>query len=106
MISNILTFNLTERKTAKMPSAQMQPVAFVNDDANRAVLRACQSQHPGPVTALCGSNNVDLKAAAELGITVVRVPVYSQKRLLSILLGCRIHEPTSVPVMQTFPCSV
>lgn len=51
---------------------------FVNAECDRAVLSQL-SQYGVRVVALrcAGFNNVDLKAAHELGIRVVRVPAYS-----------------------------
>lgn len=51
---------------------------FVNDTVDRCVLEALK-QAGISIVALrsAGFNNVDLKAAEELGITVVRVPAYS-----------------------------
>jgi len=51
---------------------------FVNDQADRAVLTALRDYGVKLVALRCaGCNNVDLVAAAELGICVVRVPAYS-----------------------------
>ncbi len=51
---------------------------FTNDTLNREVLQAL-AKHGVRVVALrcAGYNNVDLEAAQELGLTVVRVPAYS-----------------------------
>jgi len=53
---------------------------FVNDSLDRNVL-AMLSKHGTDVVALrcAGFNNVDLEAAKEFGIEVVRVPAYSPK---------------------------
>jgi len=52
--------------------------AFVNDRINRQVLQSFQSMGVKLVAMRCaGYNNVDLHAAAEFGIKVVRVPAYS-----------------------------
>lgn len=51
---------------------------FVNDQADAAVLKQLADQGVKLVALRCaGFNNVDLKAAAALGIAVVRVPAYS-----------------------------
>lgn len=51
---------------------------FVNDDLNREVLVGLSERGVRFVALRCaGFNNVDLKAAAELGIQVARVPAYS-----------------------------
>ncbi len=51
---------------------------FVNDEINRPVLEHLKEQGTKVVALRCaGFNNVDLNAADELGIKVVRVPAYS-----------------------------
>lgn len=60
--------------------AQGFPVicAFVNDKLNASVLEQLKNGGTGLIALRCaGYNNVDLQAAAELGIRVVRVPAYS-----------------------------
>lgn len=52
--------------------------AFVNDLISANELRALADQNIGLIALRCaGYNNIDLKAAKELGIKVVRVPAYS-----------------------------
>ncbi len=52
--------------------------AFVNDDLSAEVLGALAENGVGLVALRCaGFNNVDVSAAAKLGISVVRVPAYS-----------------------------
>jgi len=52
--------------------------AFVNDDVSAAVLEALADRGVRAVAMRCaGFNNVDLDAAARLGMTVARVPAYS-----------------------------
>src|ERR1700722_10082851 len=52
--------------------------AFVNDQLDRAILESLQRGGVQMVALRCaGYNNVDLIAANELGIPVVRVPAYS-----------------------------
>jgi D-lactate dehydrogenase len=51
---------------------------FVNDSADRAVLMALKDNGVRLLLLRCaGFNNVDLQAAAETGIKVLRVPAYS-----------------------------
>ncbi len=73
--------------------------AFVNDTLNRRVLE-CLAQGKTRLIALrcAGFNNVDLVAARELGIKVVRVPAYSPEAVaehtvgLMMTLNRRIHK--------------
>lgn len=52
--------------------------AFVNDVLSGPVLRALHAKGLKLIALRCaGFNNVDLEVAAELGITIVRVPAYS-----------------------------
>ena len=52
--------------------------AFVNDDLSAPVLEALAERGVQAVAMRCaGFNNVDLDAAARLGMTVARVPAYS-----------------------------
>ena len=51
---------------------------FINDELNAATLRAIASTGTKAIALRCaGFNNVDLQVAAELGLTIVRVPAYS-----------------------------
>ncbi|WP_204139670.1 2-hydroxyacid dehydrogenase [Halomicronema sp. CCY15110] len=51
---------------------------FINDELNEATLRAIAGTGTKAIALRCaGFNNVDLPVAAELGLTVVRVPAYS-----------------------------
>jgi D-lactate dehydrogenase len=91
-------FNLTEQ-TAKNAVGADAVCIFVNDDANRAVLQELASLNIRILALRCaGFNNVDLEAAAELGITVVRVPAYSPEAIaehavgMMLSLNRRIHR--------------
>ncbi|HSC34151.1 MAG TPA: 2-hydroxyacid dehydrogenase, partial [Thermodesulfobacteriota bacterium] len=72
---------------------------FVNDTLNPEVLKYL-SEHGTRLVALrcAGFNNVDLFAAAELGITVVRVPSYSPEAVaehtvaLVLSLNRKVHR--------------
>jgi len=69
--------NLTP-KTAVMAEGALVVSAFVNDDISRKTLEVLASGGTKLIALRCaGYNQVDLKAAAELGITVVNVPAYS-----------------------------
>ncbi|MCM8528932.1 MAG: 2-hydroxyacid dehydrogenase [Lentisphaeraceae bacterium] len=51
---------------------------FVNDRLNENLIKTLSEGHTKVIALRCaGFNNVDLKAAAEYGIKVVRVPAYS-----------------------------
>lgn len=91
-------FNLT-KQTAKNAVGADAVCIFVNDDANRAVLQELASLNIRILALRCaGFNNVDLEAAAELGITVVRVPAYSPEAIaehtvgMMLSLNRRIHR--------------
>ncbi|HHE9398615.1 2-hydroxyacid dehydrogenase [Haemophilus sp. HN_Hi14] len=72
---------------------------FVNDNGSRKVLEKLAALGVKVVALRCaGFNNVDLKAAQELGIQVVRVPAYSPEAVaehtigLMMTLNRRIHR--------------
>ncbi|WP_394564733.1 D-lactate dehydrogenase [Pantoea sp. SGAir0180] len=72
---------------------------FVNDDGSRPVLEELAALGVKFIALRCaGFNNVDLKAAAELGLEVVRVPAYSPEAVaehavgLMMTLNRRIHR--------------
>jgi D-lactate dehydrogenase len=65
-------------KTVSLVDAADAVCVFVNDRINREVLQQLAQKNIGLVTLRCaGFNNVDLEAARELNIKVVRVPAYS-----------------------------
>jgi D-lactate dehydrogenase len=73
--------------------------AFVNDDLSAPVLAALAAGGTRCVAMRCaGYNNVDLAAAREHGVTVVRVPAYSPNAVaehtlaLILALNRRIHR--------------
>lgn len=72
---------------------------FVNDTANAEVIRLMAANGVKLLALRCaGYNNVDLKAAAECGIAVVRVPAYSPYAVaeytvaLMLSLNRKIHR--------------
>jgi len=72
---------------------------FVNDDGSRPVLEELAGLGVRYIALRCaGFNNVDLDAAAELGLQVVRVPAYSPEAVaehavgLMMTLNRRIHR--------------
>ena len=61
---------------------------FVNDNADRAVIKAMAENGIKLIALRCaGFNNVDLKAAEGFGIKVVRVPAYSPYAVAEYTLG-------------------
>ena len=68
---------LTEN-TASLAANHEAVCAFVNDELNRAVLERLKESGTKLIALRsAGFNHVDLKAAKDLGLTVVRVPAYS-----------------------------
>ena len=64
--------------TAALADGSQAVCAFVNDDLGRATLEHLAKVGVAFVAMRCaGFNNVDLDAARELGLRVVRVPAYS-----------------------------
>lgn len=88
-------FPVTAQLTLGFPAI----CAFVNDDLSRPVLEVLQQ---GGVRLIAlrsaGFNHVDLRAAQELGLTVVRVPAYSPYAVaehtlaLILALNRKIHR--------------
>lgn len=74
--------------TAALAEGMQAVCAFVNDDLRADVLRRLAA-HGVRVVALrsAGFNHVDLSAAAELGITVTRVPAYSPHAVAEHAVG-------------------
>ncbi|MFI4912069.1 MAG: 2-hydroxyacid dehydrogenase [Sedimentisphaeraceae bacterium JB056] len=72
---------------------------FVNDVANKAVIKGLKDCGVGVIALRCaGFNNVDLDAAEEYGVCVVRVPAYSPYAVaehaiaLMMVLDRKIHR--------------
>lgn len=91
-------FRLNE-KTVKTAGGCDAVCIFVNDDASRPVLEALKQQGVKYIALRCaGFNNVDLNAARELGLAVVRVPAYSPQAVaehavgMMMCLNRRIHR--------------
>lgn len=65
-------------RTAELAAGADAVCVFVNDAVDAPVMRVLAGHGVGVVALRCaGFNNVDLTAAAETGIRVVRVPAYS-----------------------------
>lgn len=91
-------FLLTER-TAKNATGCDGVCIFVNDDGSRKVLEELAGMGVKFIALRCaGFNNVDLDAAKELGMQVVRVPAYSPEAVaehavgMMMTLNRRIHR--------------
>lgn len=66
------------KETVELAQGFAAVCVFVNDDLDAQVLEALASQGTQVVALRCaGFNNVDIRAATERGIRVVRVPAYS-----------------------------
>lgn len=86
-------------KTAKMAEGCQAVCLFVNDDGCREILTELATIGVKILALRCaGFNNVDLEAAKELGIQVVRVPAYSPEAVaehtvgMMLSLNRRIHR--------------
>ncbi len=74
--------------TAKTAAGCDAVCIFVNDDGSREVLQELASLGIKNLALRCaGFNNVDLEAARELGIQVVRVPAYSPEAVAEHAIG-------------------
>lgn len=84
---NFQEFRLTP-ETAKIADGAQAVCIFVNDTANRETLKALADQGVRLVALRCaGFNNVDLLAAKELGVSIVRVPAYSPHAVAEHTVG-------------------
>ena len=88
-----------EAKTARLAHGFPVVCLFVNDDADREVLTELAANGTQVIALRCaGYNNVDLAAAKELGLKVVRVPAYSPEATaehavgMMMCLNRRIHK--------------
>lgn len=77
---------------------------FVNDTADAEVLRMMADNGVKLLALRCaGYNNVDLKAAAECGITVVRVPAYSPYAVAEYTVALMLSLNRKIPVLLAYP---
>lgn len=88
-----------DKDTVSLANGYEGVCVFVNDQLDRKVLVALKDLGVMFVALRCaGYNNVDLKAADELGMTVVRVPAYSPHAVaehtvaLILSLNRKIHR--------------
>lgn len=88
-----------DEQTAPLAAGAPTICAFVNDDVSAPVLETLADGGTQLVAMRCsGYNNVDLDAAARLGITIVRVPSYSPNAVaehtlaLMLTLNRHIHR--------------
>lgn len=86
-------------ETARLAEGFPVVCVFVNDQLDRPALATLAAGGTRLVALRCaGFNNVDLRAAAELGIAVVRVPAYSPDAVAEFTVGLilclnrRIHR--------------
>lgn len=74
--------------TARLAAGHQVACVFVNDRVDRAVLEVLAQADVRLLALRCaGYNNVDLAAAEELGIAVVRVPAYSPHAVSEFTIG-------------------
>ncbi|MGK7877800.1 MAG: 2-hydroxyacid dehydrogenase [Xenococcaceae cyanobacterium] len=77
-----------EPKTASLADGCQAICAFVNDDLGSKTLKILADRGTQFIALRCtGFNNVDLSAAAELGIKVARVTVYSPYSVAEFVIG-------------------
>lgn len=75
-------------ETAKIAEGSQAVCIFVNDLADRPTLQSLAKQGVQLVALRCaGFNNVDLAAAKELGLSIVRVPAYSPHAVAEHTVG-------------------
>ncbi|MGL4602361.1 MAG: 2-hydroxyacid dehydrogenase [Plesiomonas sp.] len=105
LVNQSFNFNLDffdfkfDAKTARMAEGADVVCIFVNDTADREAIQILAQQGIKLIALRCaGFNNVDLAAAAEFGIAVVRVPAYSPEAVaehavgMMLTLNRRIHR--------------
>jgi D-lactate dehydrogenase len=94
---------LLQPKTASLADGFPAVCVFVNDDVGSETLKILSAQGTKLIALRCtGFNNVDLPTAAELGIKVVRVTVYSPYSVAEFVVGMiqlliRYHFPALSP---------
>ncbi|NYT40086.1 2-hydroxyacid dehydrogenase [Sphingomonas sp. R-74633] len=87
-----------EPATAALAAGHGAVCVFVNDIVDAGVLEALAAGGTRLVALRCaGFNNVDLAAAARLGIDVVRVPAYSPHAVAEFTLGLLLAVDRKIP---------
>ena len=72
--------------------------AFVNDDIGAKTIKVLAEEKVQMIAMRCaGYNNVDLKAAADRGITVVRVPAYSPYAVAEYTVALMLSLNRKIP---------
>ncbi|MCA1196756.1 2-hydroxyacid dehydrogenase [Sphingomonas sp. R647] len=84
--------------TAPLAKGSRAVCVFVNDRVDAAVLAALAEAGVRLVALRCaGFNNVDLSAAARLGVDVVRVPAYSPHAVAEFTIGLLLAVDRQIP---------
>ncbi|MCH7860136.1 2-hydroxyacid dehydrogenase [Sphingomonas sp. NPDC092331] len=87
-----------EPATAALAAGHQAACVFVNDTVDAEVLETLAGQGTKLVALRCaGFNNVDLAAAARLGIAVVRVPAYSPHAVAEFTIGMMLAVDRKIP---------
>jgi D-lactate dehydrogenase len=85
-------------ETAPLAAGAEAICAFVNDDLSAPVLEALAAGGTRLVLLRCaGFNNVDLAAAARLGMKVARVPAYSPHAVAEFTIGLLLALVRNIP---------
>ena len=86
------------KETASLAAGYDGICAFVNADLGAEVIEELRHQGIRLILMRCaGYNNVDLKAAAENGITVVRVPAYSPYAVAEYTVALMLSLNRKIP---------
>lgn len=84
--------------TASLARGSRAVCVFVNDRVDADVLAALAEAGVGLVALRCaGFNNVDLSAAARLGVDVVRVPGYAPHAVAEFTIGLLLAVDRQIP---------
>lgn len=87
-----------DTSTAPLAAGCGAVCVFVNDSVDARVLEALAGQGVRLVALRCaGFNNVDLAAAARMGIDVVRVPAYSPHAVAEFTIGLMLAVDRHIP---------